>query len=71
MKADEDSVIVDLDLFKIKITIQTDAIKWQFLPTSKLEASVKDTVEKEYNILDKNLERSLISKIREVYKEMF
>lgn len=68
----KDSKVVEINigLGVISIVIDSDRLIYRFIPSEKLEESVINTVKNETNPLKKSIEKSLVNKITNVYKEL-
>lgn len=62
---------IDLDFGKLLINFSNESIKYKFIPSSRLEKVVSNTVIKEQNDLVLNIENSLVSKLTNTYKTFF
>jgi hypothetical protein len=60
---------IDLGLGTLMILMEEDNIRYKFIPSRELEVNIKNTYLKKENPLKNNLEKSLVKKITEIYKE--
>lgn len=68
---DEDLVEINIGFGKILILLTSDAVEYQFIPSSKLEKLIKNTLFTNKSPLEKNLEIGLENKLVSTYKELF
>ncbi|MBQ6627914.1 MAG: hypothetical protein IJH65_03780 [Methanobrevibacter sp.] len=67
----EDSVEVNFGFGSIIINIEEDAIKYKFKPSKTLDESIIGTVIDGKNCFTLTLEKNLVQKITNIYKDMF
>lgn len=68
----KDSKVVEINIGigTISIIMDNDRLIYRFIPSERLEELVIDTVKNETNPLKKTIEKSLVNKITNVYKEL-
>ena len=66
-----DTVCVDIGIGLIYMSINNNEVQYKFVPSSKLEKYVVDTVVNAKNPLTINLESTFINRILKTYKDMF
>ena len=70
IKSEESELECDLGFGKIVINITDDTIKYKFIPSVEFNQAVVDTVVGEKNVLEDALEKSLVSKVTKLYKDL-
>ena len=66
---DEEVAEIDIYIGKLIIKKLDDRISYKFIPSEKLENSIKETVLNKKNLLIDTLETKTINKITDVYKD--
>ena len=61
---------IDLEIGILSILIDENQIKYRFVPSAKLEKAIKNTIKNKKSPLKDSLEKSLVSKITDIYKEL-
>ena len=61
---------IDLEIGVLSILIDESQIKYKFIPSTKLEKAVKQTVKNRKNPLKDSLEKTLVNRITDIYKEL-
>lgn len=69
--AKSDCACINIGLGNLFISISDNEIKYRFEPSSKLESGVSNTILTGKSPVIDNIEKSLISKVNTVYKELF
>lgn len=64
-------VCIDIGIGNLFINIDADSIKYRFEPSSKLEKYIIETTLSGKSPIIEDIEKSLISKVNKVYKELF
>lgn len=67
----EEFASIDIGIGTIDIAVKDDQIQYRFVPSNKLEDSVRETLVSKKNPLQINLEEALVKKIVNAYKEFF
>lgn len=67
----EDTIDISLGFGTLTIHIEGDTIKYRFKPSSELESSVINTLINGRNELTVVLEKNLVQKLTNIYKDMF
>lgn len=67
----EDNIELDLGFGIIKILLNDDSIKYKFIPSKLTETTIVDTIVNGKNQLTLEIEKNLVSKLSNLYKEMF
>ena len=62
---------IDIGIGILYIKVIDDTIQYKFIPSAKLNDTVKDTVINKRNILEDTLEKTLVNKIVDTYKDLF
>lgn len=62
---------IDLHIGHLIITILESEIKYKFKPSDDLDNSIVNTVVNERNDLVLNIEKNLVNKFKNIYKDMF
>ena len=60
----------DLGIGVLSILIDDKQIKYKFIPNTKLEKAIKKTVSNKKSPLKDSLEKTLVNKIPNIYKEL-
>lgn len=68
---DSSGACVNIGIGNLFIDVNKDSIKYRFEPSSKLENYIIDTILTNKSPIIDDIEKSLISKINNVYKELF
>ena len=66
----EQTLDIDIGIGKLCILIGDNLVKYKFIQSSKLEKSVRDVIINESNPLKDRLEKRLVDKITETYKDL-
>lgn len=66
----KDTVDIDIGIGTLKILLNPNSLKYKFIPSAKLEASTKATVQDKKNSLVDKLETYLVDKIIHTYKDI-
>lgn len=66
---EQEIVDIDIGIGSLKILLNPETIKYKFIPNAKLEVQTKAALTKEKNTLDLALEKSLVSKLTNIYKD--
>lgn len=53
------------------LSIEDNSLEYKFIPSQKLETSIVNTIKNKKNPLETTLEKSLVSRILNAYKDMF
>lgn len=61
---------IDLGIGTLTISIMDNQLKFKFIPSQTLEQGVRDTIVNEKSPLRLSLEKSLVNKISNIYKEL-
>lgn len=61
---------IDLSIGTLTISIIDNQLKFKFIPSKTLEQGVRDTIINEKSPLRLSLEKSLVNKIQNIYKEL-
>jgi len=69
--AGDDVIELDLGFGLVIVSLEDNCIKYKFKPSKSLEESIIDTVVNGKNQLTFTIENTLVSKITNVYKDMF
>ena len=70
--AEGDNLVeVDLGFGTLSILIENDNVRYRFKPSPTLEKSLVNTIINEQNELDLVVEKNLVQKLVNIYKEMF
>ena len=67
----DDTVELDLGFGTVKITIENKSIKYKFVPSKFTEESIIDTIVNGKNQLTFEIEKNLVAKLSNIYKDMF
>lgn len=71
LKQDSNVIEIDIDIGELYIKVIDDNIQYKFIPSAKLNDTVKDTVINKRNVLEDTLEKTLVNKIVDTYKDLF
>lgn len=63
-------VRIDISIGELLIELNSDNIRYKFIPNKELEEVVKETVINRQNLLHDTLETTLVTKITNTYKEL-
>lgn len=66
-----DCACIDIGVGNLFIDVNKDSVRYRFEPSSKLENSIVNTILTGKSPVVDDIEKSLISKINNVYKELF
>lgn len=61
----------DIGIGTLVIGVEDNLIKYKFIPSNELDNSLKSTIKSNKNILELSLEKSLVNKVSELYKDLF
>ena len=67
----QDYASIDIGIGTIDIAVVNDSVQYRFIPSSKLEESVKDTIINKHNPLVSNVEEALVKRVVNAYKDFF
>lgn len=67
----DNTISADLSFGTLKIEVLDDKIKYRFEPSKNLEKSLINTVVNEQNELELVVEKSIVNKLSDRYKDMF
>lgn len=67
----DDVVSMNIGIGTLNILLSEDSVTYRFIPSDKLEDSVKNTIIHKQNLLEDALDASLVSKITNIYKDLF
>lgn len=62
---------IDIGIGTIDIAVVDDSVQYRFVPSSKLEDSVRETIENKKSPLVSNIEKSIVKRIVNTYKDLF
>lgn len=71
LKQDSNVIEIDIGIGELYIKVVDDTIQYKFIPSAKLNDTVKNTVINKRNVLEDTLEKTLINKIVDTYKDLF
>ena len=69
--AGEDTVELDLGFGTVNIILETNSIKYKFIPSKFTEETIIDTIVNGKNQLTLEIEKNLVQKLEHIYKDMF
>ena len=69
--SEEDLLELDLGFGVLQIKIGSNRVNYKFAPSKNLERAIIDTIVNENNALTLNIESNLVSKLTNIYKDMF
>lgn len=61
---------INIGIGTLIISILDNQIKYKFIPNAKLENSIRETIINEYNPLKLTIEKTLVNKITNTYKDL-
>lgn len=61
---------IDLGIGVLNILIEDNEVKYKFIPSKELETSVNSTIINKENLLVDKLEKSLVNKFVNIYKDL-
>jgi len=61
---------IDIGIGSLSILVEDNSIKYKFIPSEELENSIRTTIINDKNPLKLKLEKVLVDKITNVYKEL-
>lgn len=67
---DTNITVIDLGIGILSILVDDNVIKYKFTPSDKLEESIRNVVTGDKNLFVAKAEKTLVSKITNVYKEL-
>lgn len=67
----EQMVEMDIGIGFLYIQLEDDSIRYRFIPSERLEETVKNTFISKQNLLEDVLDASLVNKIKNIYKDLF
>lgn len=62
---------IDIGIGNLYIDINSDIVRYKFVPTKKLVSSVKKSINGNANDLMKMIETTLVKRVEDTYKELF
>lgn len=65
---DEDSISLDIGIGQLNILVMGDSVKYKFIPSTKLEKTIKDVIVSNVDPLEKCAEEELSERILALYK---
>lgn len=68
--AGEDLVDLDIGLGTLAIKLDSDTIKYKFIPSAELEKSIRETILNERNLLEDALDAALVDRLTNTYKDL-
>lgn len=69
---DPNSILeIDIGLGKLLIGVEEDQVKYKFIPSKKLEKSIKSVLTEDTNSLVEEIDKKLASRLVDVYKELY
>lgn len=67
----EEFASIDIGIGEIDVCVDNDELKFRFIPSSKFEDNIKETIKSSKNPLVLNIEESLVKRIINTYKDFF
>lgn len=67
----DDTIDLDLEFGSIRIVIDNNNIKYKFIPSKFTEDTIIDTIVNGKNQLTMEVEKNLVQKLTNIYKDMF
>ena len=67
----EDYAQIDLGIGKLDIAVVDDEVHYRFVPSSRMEENIRQTIENKKNPLVCKTEEALVNKIVNAYKNLF
>ena len=61
---------IDIGIGSLSILVEDNTIKYKFIPSKELESAIRTTVIDDKNPLKFKLEKTLVDKITNIYKEL-
>lgn len=61
---------IDIGIGTLYLELNSENVRYKFIPNKKLESAVKDTVVNKKNLLKDTLEMTLVTRITNTYKEL-
>jgi len=71
IKSGEKNIDVDFGFGTISINLEEDCLRYRFKPSKELEKVLINTISNDQNELDLVLEKNLVQKLTNLYKDMF
>lgn len=61
---------IDIGIGTIYLELNSENVRYKFIPSKELEVAVKDTIVNKRNLLQDTLEMTLVTRITNTYKEL-
>lgn len=67
----DDTIEFDLGFGTIKVLLEKEAVKYKFYPSKQTETAIVDTIVNGKNQLTLEIEKNLVQKLTNIYKDCF